>query len=784
MFSWLGNSIYRARWVVLIAGIVFMAVSGILGTSVFGDLKAGGYNNPGAESTQVDELLKSELGQSDRALVAMFESKDGKTVDDPAFKAGVESTLAKINGQPNVGNVVTYYTTKSNTLVSNDRTGTYAVIGLDGDDDVQLENMKRLRPLLTSDTLDVKLGGYSAVSEEINALVQKDLARAESLSFPILFVLLLIIFGSLAAASLPLLTGGFAILGAFLVLRITTYFADVSIFAVNIVTMLGLGLAIDYSLFMVSRFREELVKQNGDVKGSLIKTMQTAGRTVVFSGFTVMISLLSLMIFPQMFLKSMGWGGASAVMIAMLAAITVLPAILAIMGPRVNALSVRSLLPKRFRSEPDASKVLTVEHGVWYRISSFVMKRPVFSLLVVVVPLVIAGLPFLSINISTPDHRSLPVGSEARAVGDALLTEYPRNETQPIEIMVKTGAPAIEAASLESLFAYAKQLKALQGVTRVDSLVTLDPRLDAGGSAAYAAFYSSIGNAANPQGAMAAAAAAQFSHGDYSLVRVIYTGEALDKNTQELVRQVRAINPPTGVKALVGGFTAQLDDFLSSLQSGIPWAALLIVSVMFVLLFLMLGSVVVPFKAVLLNIVSLSASFGALVWIFQDGNLHEWLGFTPLGSIDGTMPILIFVIAFGLSMDYEVFLLSRVKEHYDQTGDTVEAVANGVQRTGGIITSAALLLVVVIGAFALGEVLFIKQIGTGLAIAIIVDATIVRMILVPATMRILGKWNWYAPKLLASLYRRLGFSESEAPEGGVAVRQPLPAKSDNAQAGA
>ncbi|MEO5953411.1 MAG: MMPL family transporter, partial [Chloroflexia bacterium] len=244
------------------------------------------------------------------------------------------------------------------------------------------------------------------------------------------------------------------------------------------------------------------------------------------------------------------------------------------------------------------------------------------------------------------------------------------------------------------------------------------------------------------------------------------------------------ITPPAGVTALVGGFTAQLDDFLSSLLSGIPWAALLIVGVMFVLLFLMLGSVVVPFKAVLLNIVSLPASFGALVWIFQDGNLHEWLGFTPLGSIDGTMPILIFVIAFGLSMDYEVFLLSRVKEHYDQTGNTVEAVANGVQRTGGIITSAALLLVVVIGAFALGEVLFIKQIGTGLAIAIIVDATIVRMILVPATMRILGKWNWYAPKPLARLYKRLGFSESEAPEGEVVVRQPLPAKSDNAQAGA
>lgn len=786
MFTWLGKSIYKARWIVLAAGILFMAVSGILGTSVFGDLKAGGYNNPGAESTKVDELLKSELGQSDRAIVVMFTSKDGTKVDNAAFKAAVESTLAKINGQQNVGNVTTYYTTGSKTLVSNDQTGTYAVVGLNGDDDVQLENMKRLRPLLTSDTLDVKLGGYSAVSEEINELVQKDLARAESLSFPIVFVLLVIIFGSLLAASLPLLTGGFAILGAFLILKITSMFADVSIFAVNIVTMLGLGLAIDYSLFMVSRFREELVRQNGNVEGSLIKTMQTAGRTVVFSGFTVMISLLSLLVFPQMFMKSMGWGGASAVFIAMIGAITILPAILALMGPRVNSLSVRSLLPKRFRTE-QAAQSSSSERGVWYRVSHFVMRRPVLSLLVVIVPLLIAGLPFLSINISTPDHRSLPVGSQARAVGDALLTDYPRNETQPIEIMVQTPASATDAASLQSLLAYVGQLKALPGVTRVDSLVTLDPRLDAGGAAAYSAFYGAMNNAANPQAAMATMAAKQFSNDNYSLVRVLYNGDTLDKANQELVREIRALTPPSGVKALVGGFTAQLDDFLTSLQAGIPWAALLIVTVMFIILFLMLGSVVVPFKAVLLNILSLSASFGSLVWIFQDGNLHELFGFTPLGSIDGTMPILIFAIAFGLSMDYEVFLLSRVKEHHDQTGDTVQAVANGVQKTGGIITSAALLLVVVIGAFALGEVLFIKMVGLGLAIAIVVDATIVRMILVPATMRILGKWNWWAPAPLAALYRRLGFSEVEAPEtvdAAVPARTSVPAKSDNARAGA
>ena len=796
MFAWLGNAIYKSRWLVLIGGLVFMVASGIFGTSVFSDLKAGGYDNPDSESAQVERLLKAELGRSDRVLIVLFNSTDGMKVDDPAYKTAVEATLARIDGQPNVGTINTYYTTGSANFVSREGTGTYAVVGLQGDDDIQLENMERLRPLLASSALDVQLGGYPAVSQEINEVVQRDLERAETLTFPVVFVLLVIIFGSLLAASLPLLTGGLAILGAFLILRITTGFADVSIFAVNIITMLGLGLAIDYSLFMVSRFREELVRNDGDVRASLVRTMQTAGRTVIFSGLTVMISLLSLLVFPQMFLKSMGWGGAAAVMVAMIGAVTVLPAILALMGRRVNMLSVRSLLPRRFRRPESASSSLkanTSDSGLWYNLSHFVMRRPAISLLAGALPLVIAGLPFFSINLSIPDHRALPEGAESRTVGEALVNDFPRNETLPIQIVVRTGEQAMGASSLSALFDYTRRLQAMPGVTRVDSLVTLDPRLDAGGSAAYAAFYSSIGNPANPQSALAARAAAQFAHDNYSVVNVLYESEPLGNAAQELVRQIREVAPPEGVNAWVGGYTAELDDFLASLQTGVPWAIALIVAVMFLLLFLMLGSVVVPLKAVLLNILSLSASFGALVWIFQEGNLSNLLGFTPLGSIDGTMPVLIFAIAFGLSMDYEVFLLSRIKEAYDHTGDTVKAVATGIQRTGGIITSAAALLVVVIAGFALGDVLFIKQVGVGLALAIIVDATVVRTILVPATMRLLGRYNWWAPRPLAALYTRLGLGErdvevEEAPQSAQAAsspaRPPLPATSDNAQAGA
>ncbi len=763
MFERLGSVIYSGRWIVLAAGLVFMALSGIFGIGVFGQLKAGGYNNPSAESTRVEDLLKSQLGADDRILVVLFTSKDGSTVESASYKTAVESTLSKLNGQPNVGKISTFYSTGATVFVSKDHTSTYAAVGLEGDDDVQLQNMARLRPLLTSDTLQVQLGGYPPISEEINALVQHDLAQAETLSFPIVFMLLVIIFGSLLAAALPLFIGGFAILGAFLVLRITTNFADVSVYAINIVTMLGLGLAIDYSLFIVSRFREELVRRDGDVHAALIRTMQTAGRTVIFSGLTVMISLLSLVVFPQMFLKSLGWGGAAAVMIAMIGAVTVLPAILAVMGHRVNSLSVRSIFrrgAKRAATDP----ATLGDAGFWYNVSNFVMQHPILILIVGVVPLLIVGLPFFSINISVPDHRVLPLGSEGRQVGDALMNNFSSNETQPIQLVVHSTSPALDKASLDALFDYTRRIETVPGVTKVESLVTLDPQLDAAGKAGYEAFYSSIGNATSPMAGLAAQAAGHYSNGEYSLVNVLYDGAPLGAQAQALVKSLRGLAPPQGMNAQVGGQSAQLVDFLSSLEMGIPFALGLIVIVMFVLLFLMLGSLIVPLKAVVLNVLSLSASFGAIVWIFQDGNLSNILGFTPTGSIDGTMPVLIFAIAFGLSMDYEVFLLSRIKESYDRTGDTVKAVATGVQRTGGIITSAAVLLVVVIGTFSLGQVLLIKLVGTGLALAIFVDATIVRLLLVPATMRLLGKYNWWAPRPLVALYKKLGLGETESEE--------------------
>jgi RND superfamily putative drug exporter len=772
MFASIGRFIYKRRWAVLLAGLASIVLSGIYGTGVFPQLKGGGFNDPNAESTKVIESLHQDLGRDEGALIVLFTSNDGSTVDSPSYKQAVEATLAKVEGRSNVGRVTSFYSSGAPQLVSNDRHSTYAIVGLAGEQEAQKDAMKELRLLLTSDTLQVRLGGQPAITEEINKQVTQDLARAETTTFPILALLLVLIFGSLVAASLPLALGGMVILGAFLVLRIASNFTDISVFSINVITMLGLGLAIDYSLFMVSRFREELARQGGDISKSLAITMQTAGRTVVFSGLTVMISLLSLTVFPQMFLKSIGLGGAAAVLVAMLATLTILPAALALLGPRVNSLSLLSFLRRNRRGNAQQAQVqlrlqADAGHGFWYNTSRFVMRHPMSVLIVTLLPLLIVGLPFLRVNLSVPDARTLPPSQESRVVSELLSSEFLRNETQPIQIVVHTEGSAIDAGNLDALYDYTREIEALPGVRRVDSLVNLDPRLDKAG---YAAFYA---KAQNPQ---AVGAAAQFSNGDYSLVSVLYDSDPLSRESQDLVRNIRAISLAAGMTTQVGGSPAQLVDFLAGLQSSLPWALGLIILVVFILLFLMLGSLVIPFKAVVLNILSLSVSFGSLVWIFQDGNLANVLGFTPLGSIDGTQPVLIFAIAFGLAMDYEVFLLSRIKEQYDRTGDTTASVATGVQKTAAIITSAALLLVIVVAGFATGEIVVMKQVGIGLALAVLVDATLVRMLLVPSTMRLMGRYNWWAPTPLKRLYNRLGLAEPE-PAGQTERESPRPAPS-------
>jgi trehalose monomycolate/heme transporter len=724
MFEALGRVTYRRRrWVVAVA-LGFLVFAGVWGTQVFGALQGGGFEAPDAESTRAAELATAELGRAGSDVVVLY-SSDDLTVDDPAFRDAVTSTVDALPEDAVVG-AVTYYGTQDERFVSEDRRATYAVLELGDLGEGRDAVLDSIQDDLDAPGLTTQVGGALAVDRDINERVSSDIARAETISMPILLVLLVVIFGSVAAASLPLAIGVTAILGAFTALRVISFATDVSIFAVNLVTILGLGLAIDYGLFMVSRFREEM-RRHPTVEGALVRTMATAGRTVAVSGVTVAVSLAGLLIFPQVFLRSMGFGGIAAVLIAMVAALTLLPALLGMLGPRVDSLSLRPLFRRIFRRAPRAT---TTENGAWARIAHSVMRRPVLYTVVVVALLLTLALPFLRVQFGGIDERVLPAGTESRVVTETIDADFPGDVATPITAVVTLADPVDSPAGGEALQTYVDRVADVDGV----------------------------------QGAQVTGA-----EGTTARVAVAYDGDPIGEQAKDLVAAVRAVPAPDGGEVLVGGQTAQLVDLLDSLGDLLPWMALMVVGTTFVLLFLAFGSVVLPVKALLMNVLSLGASFGALVWIFQDGNLSGFLDFTSTGTVEATQPILVLAIVFGLSMDYEVFLMSRIREQYDLTGDNTEAVASGLQRTGGIITSAALLLIVVIGAFSLSGITFIKMIGIAMLLAVIIDATVVRILLVPATMRLLGRANWWAPGPLGRVYARYGIREDDGDGGATAV---------------
>jgi RND superfamily putative drug exporter len=738
MFEALGRVMYRRRRWVVAGTLAFVVVAAVWGTGVFSQLTGGGFEDPDSESTRAGEVAAAELGRAGSDVIVLYRS-DELTVDDPAFGAAVAASLDALPDDV-VETATTFWATQAPQLVSDDRHATYAVLTLaPGDENERSTGLDRIEAELRADGLETSVGGGVAINRDINDMVSSDIAKAETISMPILAVLLVVIFGSLAAASLPLAIGGVAILGAFTALRGFAQVTDVSIFAVNVVTIIGLGLAIDYGLFMVSRFREEM-RRNGrgrdGVEDALARTMATAGRTVAVSGVTVAISLAGLLIFPQVFLRSMGFGGMSAVLIAMLSALTLLPALLAMLGPKVDALSLRPLFRRLFRRGP--ARPADDDHGVWARVAHTVMRRPVLVTVLVTGFLLALALPFLRVEFGGIDERVLPAGTESRVVSETLRADFPPSVSGPIQ-----------------------------------SIVTLaDPVDSPAGSAALQSYVDAVADVPGVDGATVAAAA-----GETARVSIAFGGDPIGEEARALVGDVRAVPVPDGGEALVGGQAAVLEDLLDSLGSLLPWMGLFVVATTFVLLFLAFGSIVLPVKAVVMNVLSLGASFGALVWIFQDGHLSGFLGFTPTGSVEATQPILILAIVFGLSMDYEVFLMSRIREQYDLTGDNTTAVATGLQRTGGIITSAALLLLVVIGAFSMSGVTFIKMIGVAMLIAIVVDATIVRILLVPATMRLLGRANWYAPGPLGRLYARYGLRESDGePASAPQERELTPAR--------
>lgn len=737
----------RSGWI-LAGGLLFIIISVVYGTTLFSKLNSAGFQVVGSDSYAAFNKVQNQLPHTDPELIVLFSDKANKKVTDPTVEQQIKATLSKVSSDANVQNITSYYDTGSPALLSHDHTKTFTTINLKGDRNAQTKIYPGIREKLHNDTLDIKAGGQAATTAAFTKIIEDDLKLAEAISFSVLGVLLLLVFRGVVAAFLPLLVGGFAILGAFLVTRILVNFIDISQFAINVIIFLGLGLAIDYSLFIVSRFREEL-RASGDVKKAINTTMATAGRTVIFSGITVMVSLLALLVFPLGFLKSMGLGGAAAVLVAMLGALVLLPAILSRLGTRIYALSFGSVRAER--KAIHAGKFGAKERrSVWYRLSRLVMRHPIVVIALTLTPLLLAGIPFLHAELQTPDYRSLPKHNEVRIVTESLKNDFP-GKPSPIQIIVTSNTSITEPSSVDALHTYIQKIESLPRVTSTESLLTAVPGLDASG-------YKQLLAQNTPD---VAKLKDQFvsSDGKVSYINVYYKDGMFDRRTRSLVEDVRNLSTPNGLHRHIGGNTAELVDLLAALRTGVPYALTLIIVTLFILLFLMLGSVVIPLKAILLNVLSLAASFGAIVWIFQDGHFENILGFESVGAIDANQPILIFAIAFGLSMDYAVFLLSRIKEQYDKTKDTAEAVAEGVQKTGSIITSAALLLIVVVGAFGTSQIPLMKQLAVGLVLAIAIDAVLIRMLLVPASMKLLGRYNWWAPKPLKRLHERLGLSE-------------------------
>jgi len=704
MFDTLARFADRRARRLVIGAVVLFVIAGVLGGSVANRLDPYGAEDPATESVKAKDQLEAAGYRSPAVLVVVEDAPVGK----PASRARVTSLERQVAARPDVKSVTGYYDSRSPAFVSDDGDSTYFVVTLVPTGDKAMQDAAGEIDDELAGKPGVVVGGPAVAQEQVNNQVEEDLKKAELIAFPLLFLLTLLFFRSLVAALLPLLIGGLAIVGTFLILRVASEFGSISVFALNLTTALGLGLAIDYSLFIVSRYREEIAR-SGPGLPAMRRVLATSGRTVFFSSLTVAAALASLLVFPQRFLYSMGLGGALVALFAALISLTVLPAILTLLGDRVNSLSPAFL---RRRAETEARPASA---GFWYRLSRFVMRRPIPVATLSAAFLILLGLPFLGIKFNTVDATVLPKDASARQAYEVVSEQFPPYRESPIVVSFTGGGPG-EARQ------FASEVGGVPGVSEV-----LPPRQLADGVTA---------------------------------IEAISTQPFASDASQRTVEQIRELPTPPGTTALVGGGTADFIDFQASLGSHLPVALAIIVVATLVILFLMTGSVILPIKSLLMNVLNLSAVFGLLVLIFQDGRLEGLLGYSSPGAIEQTMPILMFAVAFGLSTDYAVFLLSRIKEARDNGASDSESVAIGLERTGRIVTAAALLFAVAMLAFATSEVIFIKENGVGTALAVLIDATIIRALLVPALMELLGKWNWWAPAPLRRLHERWGISEA------------------------
>jgi RND superfamily putative drug exporter len=743
MFTRLGTFTARRRRGVLIGSLLVLVLAGVLGSGVFGQLSGGGFDNPSSDSSRAERALERTFhtGQPNYILLVDARARsplarDGSgtpAVDASDVGRAAQRVEARLRGDRSVAEVVSYWSFgRVPPLRTTDGTGALILARLGGDEDAQQEAAARLDDELLGEhgPISVASGGRSPVFGAVSTQIEHDLGAAERVAVPITMLLLVLVFGGLVAAGLPLVVGVVSVIGTFFTLWLISLATDVSIFSINLVTAMGLGLAIDYSLFIVSRFREEL-RAGRTVEAAVVRTVETAGRTIAVSALTVAVSLSALLVFPLYFLRSFAYAGVGVTLVAMASSVVTLPALLAVLGHRVDALRLWR------RGEPTP-----VGQGFWHGLATRVMRRPVLTSLAAIAILLFLGAPFRHVDFGVPDERVLPTDAPARQATTRIRTEFASNEASATPIVAASADHPTDAA----IDRYATALSRVAHVSRVDAPTGrfVDGRRVLPADDSLAGF-----RAGDDSGAV------RFS--------VVSDVVPISTAGERLVTDLRAVPSPVG-PTLVGGQSAALVDSKAAIADRLPWAAGIIAGATFVLLFLMFGSILVPLKAIVLNVLSLSATFGAMVWVFQEGHGSGLLGFTATGLTDTTTPILMFCIAFGLSMDYEVFLLSRIKEEHDRTGDNAASVAIGLERTGRIVTAAAALLAVTFLAFATSQISFIKLFGLGLTLAVLMDATLIRATLVPAFMKLAGEANWWAPRPLRRLHDRIGFSEAERPE--------------------
>jgi RND superfamily putative drug exporter len=724
-FLALGQYVYRWRWGVVVVWALLLAAALPLAPRAGAAFKVGGFSNPEIESARARDALEAALGFNASVLLVIFRHPNW-TAEDPRFIVEVNRALADVRTMPGVVRIVDHLSNPRQ--VGTDRHTAYELVALDLTPDQFQRILPDVQSRLRPSALETTVAGPPAFYRDIEEISQADLRRAELISFPFALAALLLVFGSVVAAGVPVAVGGASMVIALAVLFGLAHTTDMSVFVLNMATMLALGLGIDYSLFMTSRFREEL--RNAPVREAVAATVVTAGRAVFFSGLTVLIGLLGLMTFDFMMLRSLGIGGAVVVGVSVLAAVTLLPAILAIVGTRIESLAV---------PWPRALRVRGPRAGFWARLAAWVMAHPVAVFVPVLGLLLLLGSPFLRVRFSSPDASILPADAPSRRGYDLLRSEYGQGQMDPILVAVRTPGDVLSPDSLDRLYDFARAIEADPRVSRVDSIVTVDPRIS---REQYYALYAYPDRAGDLYVTLALP---QLARGDTTLVQVYSKHSPIGPESKDLVTTIRASAPSYGLGVLVDGGAAEVLDVVTRLYGEFPRAILLIMFTTYVVLFALFRSAVLPLKAIVMNTLSILASYGALVFVFQEGHFAEVLGFTPLGFVEASLPIVMFCMLFGLSMDYEVFLLTRVQEAYAQTGDNARSVAEGLERSGRIITSAALIIVVVSLSFVAADIVLIKALGLGVAIAIFLDATIVRALLVPATMRLLGDWNWWAP---------------------------------------